>query len=70
MLAVWEGRETEAVPLIDATHAELVRRGEGIGAAYTEWPAALLYNALGEYELVLDAAHPIGANLGELGAAT
>jgi DNA-binding CsgD family transcriptional regulator len=70
MLAVWEGRETEAVPLIEATHAELVRRGEGIGAAYTGWLAALLYNALGKYELALDAAHPIGANPGEFGAAT
>jgi AAA ATPase domain len=44
MLAVWEGRETEAVALIDATHAELARRGEGIGTAFTGWLGALLYN--------------------------
>ncbi len=70
MLAVWEGRETEAVALIDATHAELVRRGEGIGTAYTGWLGGLLYNALGKYELALDAAQPIAANSGEFGTAT
>jgi cytidylate kinase len=51
MLAVWEGRETEAVALIEATHAELLHRGEGAGAAYTGWLGGLLYNALGKYEL-------------------
>lgn len=70
MLAAWTGRETEAVALIDATHAELARRGEGIGSAYTGWLAALLYNALGKYELALAAAHPICLNLGEFGTAT
>jgi DNA-binding CsgD family transcriptional regulator len=70
MLAVWEGRETEAVALVEATHSELARRGEGIGAAYTGWLEALLYNALGKYELASDAAHPIGADSGEFGTAT
>jgi DNA-binding CsgD family transcriptional regulator len=70
MLAVWQGRETEAVALIDATNAELVRRGEGIGVAFTGWLGGLLYNALGKYELAFDAAHPIGANPGEFGTAT
>jgi DNA-binding CsgD family transcriptional regulator len=70
MIAVWDGRETEAVALIEATHAELLHRGEGAGAAYTGWLGGLLYNALGKYELALDAAHPIGEAPGEFGTAT
>jgi DNA-binding CsgD family transcriptional regulator len=70
LLAAWEGRETEAVALIDTIHDEIARRGEGIGLAFACWSKALLYGSLGKYELAIDAAHHVVALPHELGAPT
>ena len=55
-LAAFQGREAEAVPLIEASHEELVRRGEGQGLTFIHWATAVLYNGLGRYEEALAAA--------------
>jgi len=70
LLAAWEGRETDAVALIDTTYEEAARRGEGIGLAFAAWSKALLYGSFGKYELAIDAAHQVVALPHELGAPT
>ena len=56
ILAAWRGRESDLVPLVDATLAEVVPRGEGIGVTTCHWVTALLRNGLGQYEEALAAA--------------
>ncbi len=54
---VFQGREAEAVRLIDATTQEVVRRGEGHGGlTFIHWVNAVLHNGLGRYEEALAAA--------------
>ncbi|WP_433298116.1 AAA family ATPase [Pseudonocardia sp. CA-142604] len=56
LLAAWQGREPEARGLIEATTAEVLRRGEGDGLVKAQWAAALLDNSLCRYEDALAAA--------------
>jgi DNA-binding CsgD family transcriptional regulator len=51
-----QGREAEAVQLIEAATREVVRPGEGQGLAFIQWVTAVLYNGLGRYEEALAAA--------------
>jgi DNA-binding CsgD family transcriptional regulator len=56
MLASLQGRQAEAVPLIDGTIAAAEAGGQGIAVAYAHWAAAILHNGLGNYEQALTAA--------------
>ncbi len=56
ILAAWRGRDGDLVPLVDATIAEVVPRGEGIGVTTCHWVTALLRNGLGQYDEALAAA--------------
>jgi DNA-binding CsgD family transcriptional regulator len=55
-LAIWRGQEAEAVSLIKASREDVLRRGEGIWLASTDWGSAVLYNGLGRYDDALAAA--------------
>jgi DNA-binding CsgD family transcriptional regulator len=69
-LAAWSGRKDEAAVLMNATIAEVTRRGEGIGITVTEWAKAVLYNGLGRYDEALAAAEQGSQYPDELGLAT
>jgi DNA-binding CsgD family transcriptional regulator len=56
LLASLQGRQDEAVPLIEATIAVAPARGQGAAATYAHWVAAILRNGLGHYEEALAAA--------------
>ncbi|HEY2077789.1 MAG TPA: LuxR family transcriptional regulator [Streptosporangiaceae bacterium] len=55
-LAVFRGREAQAVHLIQAVTDDVGRRGEGGALSFVQWAAALLCNSLGRYEEALAAA--------------
>ena len=65
IFAAWQGREAEALGLIEVTLREVTSRGEGQGVAAAQWARAVLYNGLGRYGEALAAAglaseHPEG----------
>jgi DNA-binding CsgD family transcriptional regulator len=60
-LAALRGREADAAYLIERTHTEVMRRGEGIGLSVLDWAAAVLYNGLGRYEEACSAALRVAA---------
>ena len=60
-LAAFRGREADAACLIERTHTEVMRRGEGIGLSVLDWAAAVLYNGLGRYEEACSAALRVAA---------
>jgi DNA-binding CsgD family transcriptional regulator len=49
-LAVWRGREAQALELMEACTKEVVSRGEGSVLTAIGWARAQLYNSLGRYE--------------------
>jgi DNA-binding CsgD family transcriptional regulator len=55
-LANWRGQEADAVALIQAGRQDVVRRGEGLWLAHTDWGSAVRYNGLGRYDEALAAA--------------
>jgi DNA-binding CsgD family transcriptional regulator len=55
-LAALRGREAEAAALIEATTADVTRRGEGIGITAAELATAVLGNGLGRYREAMIAA--------------
>jgi ATP/maltotriose-dependent transcriptional regulator MalT len=55
-LVAFQGRETEASQLIDATTTEVMRRGEGQGLTIIYWSSAVLNNGLGRYDMAAAAA--------------
>ena len=55
-LAAWRGDEAETSSLVEATLADVVSRGEGMGVAICQFLSALLYNGLGRYSEALIAA--------------
>jgi tetratricopeptide (TPR) repeat protein len=69
-LAAFRGREAEVVQLTGANVEEIVRRGEGMGVAVTQWASALLYNGLGRYENALAAAEQASEYPEELALST
>ena len=66
-LANWRGQEAEARALMDAQRADVLRRGEGLWVAATEWGNAVRYNGLGLYEEALAAAERAAENPRGLG---
>jgi hypothetical protein len=63
-LAAWRGDEAEAAPLIEASTADAVARGEDTGVMVTQWARSLLLNGLTRYAEALPAAraaaeHPL-----------
>ncbi|HEY1594956.1 MAG TPA: AAA family ATPase [Thermoleophilaceae bacterium] len=70
VLANWRGRDAEAVALIEAHRQDVLRRGEGLWLAATDWGSAIRHNGLGRYEDALaaaeraaEAAHGLGPAL-------
>ena len=55
-LASLRGDEERANAFVAATIEDANERGEGIGAVYAEWAAAVLHNGLGQYDKALAAA--------------
>jgi DNA-binding CsgD family transcriptional regulator len=57
LLTAMQGKEAEAMELIEATIEEAGASGQLSGAATAHWAAAILYNGLARYRLALPAAH-------------
>ncbi len=55
VLAGYEGRPAEALPLLSVTATDSLARGEGFAVQLANWATAVLYNGLGRYE---DAVAP------------
>ncbi len=55
-VAAFQGDDATASALIDATVADVTRRGEGVGITITQWANAALNNGLGRYDQALAAA--------------
>jgi DNA-binding CsgD family transcriptional regulator len=55
-LAVLQGRETEALALIETGTRDVQRRGEGAGLSFIQRATAILCNSLGRYDQALAAA--------------
>jgi DNA-binding CsgD family transcriptional regulator len=56
VLANWRGRDAEALALTEAHRQDVLRRGEGLWLAASDWGSAIRYNGLGRYEEALAAA--------------
>jgi DNA-binding CsgD family transcriptional regulator len=61
-LAALEGDEAEASALIATAIAEATSHGQGTGAKFAQWSAAVLYNGLARYDLARAAAQAAAAN--------
>jgi len=66
VLAALRGRESEALPLVDATIAEATAEGEGTAVQYARWARSVVLNALGRYDEALDAARAAADDMPEL----
>jgi len=55
-LAAWRGDEAAAVPLIEASFADVVARGEDTGVMVAHWAQSLLLNGLARYHDAIPAA--------------
>ena len=62
-LMAFQGREADAVQLIDVATKEVVRRGEGQGLTFIHFATALLHNGLGRYEEALAAAQQVAEDV-------
>jgi DNA-binding CsgD family transcriptional regulator len=56
LLAAYRGRPGEALPVIEATAAAAIDRGEGISSQAAHWTEAILRNGLGQYVEAMTAA--------------
>ncbi len=65
-LVAFQGREAEALRLIEAGTREVVRRGEGQGLTFIHFATALLNNGLGRYADALAAAQQAAEDLHDL----
>ena len=70
VLANWRGQDTEAVALTEARRQDVVRRGEGLWLAATDWLSAVRYNGLGRYDEALAAAERAAEEPRGLGSPT
>jgi ATP/maltotriose-dependent transcriptional regulator MalT len=68
-LAALRGRESEAVPLIEAVFAGATAGGQGLGAIWTHWATAILCNGLGRYADAVAAAGHASQDMPEIPAA-
>ncbi|MFB4262167.1 LuxR C-terminal-related transcriptional regulator [Nonomuraea sp. GTA35] len=55
-LAAWHGDEAAAAPLIEASTADVMARGEDSGVVVTRWARALMLNGLARYQEAVTAA--------------
>jgi DNA-binding CsgD family transcriptional regulator len=67
LLAAWQGREAEAIPVIEAAIEEVVPRGEALGLSAAQWATAVLYNGLGRYQAALEVAQQASERPEDLG---
>ena len=56
LLAAYQGRPVETLPLIAANADDAIARGEGLGLQHANWASAVLNNGLGRYPDALAAA--------------
>jgi DNA-binding CsgD family transcriptional regulator len=56
LLAAYQGRLAEALPLISTVETTSTARGEGLAVQMANWAAAVLYNGLGRYAEAFAAA--------------
>jgi hypothetical protein len=56
LLAAYQGRPAEALPLIATVTSDALARGEGLGLHHANWATAILENGLGRYADALPAA--------------
>jgi DNA-binding CsgD family transcriptional regulator len=56
LLASYRGKETEVIPLVEATLTGAAAAGQGIMVTYARWATAILYNGLGRYDEAREAA--------------
>jgi DNA-binding CsgD family transcriptional regulator len=56
LLAAYQGRPAEALPLIATVTSDALARGEGLGLHHANWATAILLNGLGRYADALPAA--------------
>jgi DNA-binding CsgD family transcriptional regulator len=68
-LAALRGRESEAVPLIEAVFAGATAGGQGLGTIWTHWATAILCNGLGRYADAAAAAGHVRQDMPEIPAA-
>jgi DNA-binding CsgD family transcriptional regulator len=61
-LASLQGERAEASALIEATIEHAEANGQGTGAKFAHWSAAVLYNGLARYDLAVAAAREATAN--------
>jgi DNA-binding CsgD family transcriptional regulator len=59
ILTAWRGQEAELAALVDATVAEVLPRGEGIGVTTCRWVTAVLHLGLGRHDDALAAAEEV-----------
>jgi DNA-binding CsgD family transcriptional regulator len=69
VLANWRGRDAEAAALIEAHRQDVLRRGEGLWLAATDWGSAIRHNGHGRYADALAAAERAAASSRGLGPA-
>ena len=56
MLAAFQGRKAEAIPLVQSIIEQATPGGQGVSVTVAHWVAAVLYNGLSRYEEALAAA--------------
>jgi DNA-binding CsgD family transcriptional regulator len=66
VLAGHEGRESRAIPLIDATIEQFTATGQGTAVQYARWSRSVLLNGLGRYKEALAAAREASDDTPEL----
>jgi ATP/maltotriose-dependent transcriptional regulator MalT len=66
MLAAFQGRKAEAIPLIQSTIEQATAGGQGVSVTVAHWVAAVLYNGLGRYEEALAPARQASEDTPEL----
>ena len=66
VLAGFQGRETHASPLIDATIKEFTAGGQGTAVQYARWARSVLLNGLGRYREAIGAAQEASDDTPEL----
>jgi DNA-binding CsgD family transcriptional regulator len=69
-LANWRGQDADALALIEAQRQDVLRRGEGLWLAHTDWGSAVRYNGLGRYDDALAAAERAAEDPRGLGTPT
>jgi DNA-binding CsgD family transcriptional regulator len=56
VLAAWRGHNDDVRTRVDASRADLEKRGEGVGLTVIDWALAVMHNGIGRYADAADAA--------------